>query len=39
MRKLLAPGVLQLNFGWEICNTDGKSRVFTVRNLTLNQRL
>ena len=31
--------VSQFNFGWEICNTDGKSRVFTVHNLTLKQRL
>jgi hypothetical protein len=31
--------VSQLNFGWEICNTAGKSRVFTVHRLTLKQRL
>ena len=31
--------VSQFNFGWEICNTNGKSRVFTVHNLTLKQTL
>jgi len=35
----LSDMVWQLNFGWEICNTDGKSRVFTVHNLTLSQSL
>jgi hypothetical protein len=31
--------VWQLNFGWEICNTGGKRKVFTVHNLTLSQKL
>lgn len=31
--------IWQLNFGWEICDTDGKAQVFTVHNLTLDQKL
>ncbi|HUC27260.1 MAG TPA: hypothetical protein VMA73_31580 [Streptosporangiaceae bacterium] len=34
-----ADTVWQLNFGWEICDTAGKSRVFTVHDLTLRQKL
>jgi hypothetical protein len=29
----------QFNFGWEICNTNGVPRTFTVRSLTLHQKL
>jgi hypothetical protein len=29
----------QFNFGWEICDTGGKSRTFTVHSLTLHQKL
>jgi hypothetical protein len=29
----------QFNFGWEICDTGGKARTFTVRGLTLKQNL
>jgi hypothetical protein len=29
----------QLNFGWEICDTGGVTKVFTVHNLTLKQKL
>lgn len=29
----------QLNFGWEICDTGGKARTFSVHNLTLTQKL
>jgi hypothetical protein len=28
----------QFNFGWEICDTGGKSRTFTVHSLTLHQK-
>jgi hypothetical protein len=28
----------QFNFGWEICDTDGKAQTFTVHSLTLHQR-
>jgi hypothetical protein len=28
----------QFNFGWEICDTGGKSLTFTVHSLTLNQK-
>jgi hypothetical protein len=28
----------QFNFGWEICDTGGKARTFTVHNLTLHQK-
>jgi hypothetical protein len=28
----------QFNFGWEICDTGGVARTFTVRRLTLNQK-
>jgi hypothetical protein len=28
----------QFNFGWEICDTGGVSRTFTVRSLTLHQK-
>ena len=28
----------QLNFGWEICDTGGKARTFTLRSLTLHQK-
>jgi len=28
----------QFNFGWEICDTDGVARTFTVHNLTLRQK-
>jgi hypothetical protein len=31
--------IWQLNFGWEICDTDGKAQVFTVHDLTLTQKL
>ena len=31
--------IWQLNFGWEICDTDGKAQVFTVHDLTLKQKL
>ena len=31
--------VWQLNFGWEICDTGGKTRTFTVHDLTLKQKL
>jgi len=31
--------VWQFNFGWEICNTAGRTRVFTVHSLTLKQKL
>jgi hypothetical protein len=29
----------QFNFGWEICDTGGKARTFTVHSLTLHQEL
>jgi hypothetical protein len=29
----------QFNFGWEICDTDGLSKTFTVHSLTLHQKL
>jgi hypothetical protein len=29
----------QFNFGWEICDTDGKAQTFTVHSLTLDQKL
>jgi hypothetical protein len=29
----------QFNFGWEICDTGGVARTFTVRSLTLHQKL
>jgi hypothetical protein len=29
----------QFNFGWEICDTGGKARTFTVHSLTLHQSL
>jgi hypothetical protein len=29
----------QFNFGWEICDTGGVSRTFTVKSLTLHQKL
>jgi hypothetical protein len=28
----------QFNFGWEICDTGGKARTFTVHRLTLHQK-
>jgi hypothetical protein len=28
----------QFNFGWEICDTDGKAQTFTVHSLTLHQK-
>jgi hypothetical protein len=28
----------QFNFGWEICDTGGKARTFTVHSLTLHQK-
>jgi hypothetical protein len=28
----------QFNFGWEICDTGGVARIFTVHRLTLNQK-
>jgi hypothetical protein len=28
----------QFNFGWEICDTNGVARTFTVRSLTLHQK-
>jgi len=28
----------QFNFGWEICDTGGKSRTFTVHSLTPDQK-
>jgi hypothetical protein len=31
--------VWQFNFGWEICNTGGKTLTFTVHKLTLKQRV
>jgi hypothetical protein len=34
-----ADRVAQFNFGWEICNTAGKRRTFTVHSLTLKQKL
>ncbi len=34
-----ADRVSQFNFGWEICDTDGKPQVFTVNRLTLKQKL
>jgi hypothetical protein len=34
-----ADSLTQLNFGWEICDTDGKPQVFTVHSLTLKQKL
>jgi hypothetical protein len=37
---MLAPSdtLWQFNFGWEICDTGGVSRTFTVHSLTLHQR-
>ncbi len=29
----------QFNFGWEICDTDGKAQTFTVRDLSLHQKV
>lgn len=29
----------QFNFGWEICDTGGKARTFTLHSLTLHQGL
>jgi hypothetical protein len=29
----------QFNFGWEICDTDGLSKTFTLHSLTLHQKL
>jgi hypothetical protein len=39
-RRLLAASdtLSQFNFGWEICDTDGAARTFTVRSLTLHQK-
>jgi hypothetical protein len=28
----------QFNFGWEICDTGGVARTFTVHSLTLHQK-
>jgi hypothetical protein len=28
----------QFNFGWEICDTGGVARTFTVQSLTLHQK-
>jgi hypothetical protein len=39
-RRMLASSdtLSQFNFGWEICDTNGVTRVFTVRKLTLRQK-